>query len=149
MLGIGTISLPVKALPDSFTTWGHSTIELHNVLHVPTYFCNVLGLPLSKVYDISLGGSVREGGPPSRGGLFLRGKQVAHFQAGPNSLFSLAVLPPKGVRFGSSSFEKKGSWIISAHWPDEERVRWQTITERARLERETLRYEAPYTNWSM
>ena len=144
MLGVGTIELHVRALPDSFTTWGHSTIELHNVLHVPTYFCNVLGLPLSKVYDISLGGSVHEGGFPSRGGLFLHGRQVAHFQTGAICFFSLAVLPPKGMQFGQSPFSTGASWIVSAHWPNEERVRWQALRSQLAIEHEPPRYEPPY-----
>lgn len=120
VLGNGTVKFSVKALPGSFTIYGASTIELHNVLHVPDYFCNVLGQPLADVYQVSLGGSVHEGGPPSRGGLALNGRQVAHSQPGPISFFSLAVLPPKGMAFGPSAFKNGVSWAVSCHWPNEE-----------------------------
>ncbi|KAF2628216.1 hypothetical protein BU25DRAFT_42080 [Macroventuria anomochaeta] len=145
VLGIGTIKLTVKALPGSFTIYGTSVIELHNVLHVPSYFCNVLGRPLANVYEVGLGGSVHEGGPPSRGGLFLSGRQVAHFQSGPISFFSLAVLPPKGKGFGASPFSNGASWVVSCHWPLEERVRWQAIRNQTKREWKPPRYEPPYT----
>ncbi|KAG9203757.1 hypothetical protein G6514_002372 [Epicoccum nigrum] len=84
VLGIGTVELAVKASPGPFTIHGKSTIELHNVLHVPYYPCNVLGRQLASVYQMV------EGSSASRGGLVLGGKQVAYFQSGPSNYISLA-----------------------------------------------------------
>ncbi|KAJ4406431.1 hypothetical protein N0V91_004640 [Didymella pomorum] len=100
VLGIGTIKLTVKATPGSFTTYGVSTIELHNVLHAPSYFFNVLVRPLGSICQTSLGGSSHEAGRASRGGLMLQGKQVAYFHPGTLCFFSLAVQPPSGINFG-------------------------------------------------
>ncbi|KAF1925510.1 uncharacterized protein M421DRAFT_7779 [Didymella exigua CBS 183.55] len=144
VLGIGTIKLPVKATRGSFTSYGASPIELHNVLHAPTYFCNLLGRPLGAIYQISLGGSVHEGGRPNRGGLALNGRQVTHFQPGPISFFSLAVLPPPGTSFGPSAFRTGGSRAVSAHWPHAERSRWHAIPAHAALERDPLPDQPPY-----
>ncbi|OSS53841.1 hypothetical protein B5807_01191 [Epicoccum nigrum] len=83
VLGIGTVELAVKASPGPFTIHGKSTIELHNVLHVPYYPCNVLGRQLASVYQIF------EGSSASRGGLVLGGKQVAYFQPEPSNYISL------------------------------------------------------------
>jgi hypothetical protein len=101
-------------------------------------------LPLSKVYDISLGGSIHEDSPPSRGGLFLHGRQVAHFQAGAISFLSLAVLPPKGMQFFQSPLNTGAGWLVSAHWPNEERVRWQALRSQLAIDHEPPRYEPPY-----
>ena len=128
MLSIGTVELAVKATPGSFTVYGKSTIELHNVLHVPYHPCNVLGRPLASAYQIL------EGSSASRGGLALSGKQVAYFQPGPSTYISLAVLPPAGVHFGPSMFANGAAWVVSCHWPNEERARWQSIQAHRELQ---------------
>ena len=141
MLGIGTIELAVKATPGTFTVYGKSTIELHNVLHVPYYPCNVLGRPLESVYQIV------EGSPASRGGLVLSGRQVAYFQPGPSTYLLLAVLPPAGVHFGPSMFANGAAWVVSCHWPNEERARWQSIQAQTELQHAPpLRHEDPDTS---
>ncbi|KAF9690766.1 hypothetical protein EKO04_011015 [Ascochyta lentis] len=142
VIGIGTVELEVKARPRSF--WP-STIQLHNVLHAPNYICNVLGRPLASVYTISLGRSVHEGGPPFRGGLFLSGRQVAHFQPGPISLISLAVAQPEGREFSQSPFKDKAAWVVSCHWDNAERVRWQALQAQAAQELEPPKYTPTYT----
>ncbi|KAF1360898.1 hypothetical protein EJ07DRAFT_69799, partial [Lizonia empirigonia] len=142
VLGIGTVELAVKALPGSFMS---STIELHNVLHVPSSICNVLGRPLADVYDIVRGGSVHEGGPSSRGGLFLRGQQIAHFQPGPISFFSLAVLPPPGSNFGVSAFKDGPIWSVSCLWDHNERLRWQALQSQSMQKLKPPRCESLYT----
>jgi hypothetical protein len=128
VLGIGTVELAVKATPWASTVYGKSTIELHNVLHVPYYPCNVLGRPLASVYQIV------EGSPASRGGLVLSGKQVAYFQPGPSTYLSLAVLPPADRHFGPSMFANGAAWVVSCHWPSEERARWQSIQDHRELQ---------------
>jgi hypothetical protein len=140
VVGIGTVEFSVKALPGSFNT---STIELHNVLHVPSYTCNVLGQPIAKVYTIDLGGSVHEGGAPSRGGLFLAGKQVAHFQPRPISFFSLAILPPADCQFGVSPFRGGAAYVVSCRWDESERQRWLAIQAAGSTESKEM--EPPYT----
>lgn len=145
VLGIGTVELTVKACPDTFTVYGTSTIELHNVLHVPSHIRNVIGRPLASVYQISLGGSVREGGPTSRGGLALHGQQIAHFQAGPISLFSLSVLPPKGMELGPSPFSNGASYVVSCQWPIGERARWQNLQDQALHEHAPRLLRSSYT----
>ncbi|KZM24784.1 uncharacterized protein EKO05_0003465 [Ascochyta rabiei] len=142
VVGIGTVEFEVKARPRSF---GTSTIQLHNVLHAPNYICNVLGRPITSVYTIGLGGSVPEGGPPSRGGLFLAGRQVAHFQPGPIGIFSLAVPPPAGRAFGASPFRVGTAWVVSCHWATAERVRWQELRALAARELEPPKFSRPYT----
>lgn len=84
---------------------------------------------------------MHEGGPASRGGLALNGVQIAHFQQGPLSYSSLAVLPPGGTRFGPSAFEDGAAWVASCHWPHEERVRWQAVQTQAKLEHAPPCYE--------
>ncbi|KAJ8107533.1 hypothetical protein OPT61_g8798 [Boeremia exigua] len=143
VLGIGTVKLTVMATPGSFTTYATSVIEINNVLHVPDYICNILGRPLTDAYQVNLGGSVREGGPPSRGGISLQGKQIAYFQPGPITFFSLAVMPPHGMEFGPSVFENKISDVASCHWPNEERARWQALVDEE--ERKYALDEPPYT----
>ncbi|KAH6633686.1 hypothetical protein C7974DRAFT_453172 [Boeremia exigua] len=145
VLGIGTVKLTVKDLPDGFTTYSTSTIELHNVLYVSSYFCNVLGRPLASVYQISLGGSVRKDGSVSKGGLGLQGRQIAYFKDGPISFLSLAVLPPKGMAFGRSVFESGASYMANCHWPNEERMRWQAVQEKAARRHAPPLLEPPYT----
>lgn len=145
MIGIGTVKLTVKAQPGTFTVYGTSTVELHNVLYVPDNFCNVIGRPLASVYQIDLGGSVREGGPPSRGGLSLHGRQIAHFESGPISFFSLAVLPPVGTEYGPSPFQNGASYEGSCHWPNEERARWEAFRDQVLLEHAPPLLKPPYT----
>lgn len=114
------------------------------MLYVPSHFCNVLGRPLSTIYQISLRGSTHEGGLSSRGGLALHGIQIAYFQRGPPGLFSLAVLPPTGMVLRPSVFQSGFDRVVSAHWPHEERVRWETVQARAGLEHDPPRLEPPY-----
>ncbi|KAJ4321699.1 hypothetical protein N0V94_002791 [Neodidymelliopsis sp. IMI 364377] len=140
VVGIGTVEFSVKALSESFNT---CTIELRNVLHVPSYTCNVLGQPIANVYTIDLGGSIHEGGAPSRGGLFLAGKQVAHFQPGPISFFSLAVLPPADCQFRASPFRGGAAYVVSCQWGECERQRWLAMQATRSTEREEM--EPPYT----
>ncbi|KAF3006650.1 hypothetical protein E8E13_008163 [Curvularia kusanoi] len=146
VLGIGTIQLTVKATPGSFTVYGISKIELHNVLHVPSYSHNVLGRPLASTYQIQLG---REGAPVSQGGLVLDGIQIAYFQRGPLSYLSLAVLPPEGLHFGPSAVARGAAWVASCHWPNEERVRWHSYQAQAKLEHAPPQYEDPYTAFEL
>lgn len=120
-MGIGTVELAVKVTPSSFTVYGQSTIELHNVLHVPYYPCNVLGRSLASAYQIV------EGSSTSCGGLLLNGKQVAYFRPGTSTYLALAVLPPAGVQFGQSMFANDVALVVSCQWPNEERARWQSI----------------------
>lgn len=151
VIGIGSVKLTVKARPDSFTVYGISTIELHNVLHVPSYICNVLGRPLASVYQINLGGPHDEGGSPSRdgspsrGGLSLSGREIAHFRVKPDRPFSLAVLPPEGLQFGPSPFKDGASYTASCYWPNEERVRWQAMQDEALRQYAPPLYKPPYT----
>jgi hypothetical protein len=128
VLDIGIVELAVKATPWASTVYGKSTIELHNVLHVPYYPCNVLGRPLASVYQIV------EGSSASCGSLELSGKQVAYFQPGPPTYPSLAVLPPAGMHFGQSMFANGAAWVVSCLWPNEERARWQSIQAHRELQ---------------
>ncbi|KAJ4993681.1 signal sequence receptor alpha subunit [Stagonosporopsis vannaccii] len=144
-VGIGSVKLTVKARPDAFTAYGTSTIEIHNVLHVPSYICNVLGRPLASVYQIDLGGSHDNGGPPSRGRLSVSGQEIAHFQVDPARPFSLAVLPPEGMHFGPSPFKNGASYTASCHWPNEERACWQARHAQTLLEHAPPLYNPPYT----
>lgn len=114
------------------------------MLYAPSYFCNVLGHPLSTIYQITLRGSTHEGGLSSRGGLALHGTQVAYFQRGPPGLYSLAVLPPTGMVFRPSVFQTGVDRAVSAHWPHEELVRWETVQTTARLEHDPPRLEPPF-----
>jgi hypothetical protein len=47
-----------------------------------------------------------------------------------------AILSPAGMHFGQSMFAKGAAWVVSCHWPNEERARWQSCysksTEKAR-----------------
>lgn len=74
----------------------------------------------------------------------LQGRQVAYFHPGPLGFFSLAVLPPAGMSFGPSVFRTGVDCAVSAHWPHEERVRWEAVGAEARLEHDAPRYQAPY-----
>jgi len=73
----------------------------------------------------------------------LQNRQVAYFQPGPSGSFSLAVLPPDGMSFGSGVCSSGVNWAVSAHWPHVERVRWETVQARARLEHDLPRYQPP------
>lgn len=142
MLGIGTVQLTVKAVPDSFTVYGTSVIELNNVLHVPSAVCNVLGRSLASMYQINIGGSSLESGLHSKGGLTLNGTQIAYFSRTSRNIPLLAVLPPKGSQFGPTLFDDA---VTSYTWPNEERVRWQTTQLKAAFKYATPQQEEPYT----
>lgn len=146
VIGIGTVKFTVIARPDSFTVFGTSTIKLHNVLHVPSYICNVLGRPLGSVFQINLEDSDREGDPLKWRGLSLHGREIAHFRLGLTSFLSLAVLPPEGMKFGPSPFtDKGGSYVTSCHWPNEERARWQAVHDQALREHAPPLLSRPYS----
>ena len=49
------------------------------------------------------------------------------------------------MEFGPSPFKNRTSWVVSCHWPNEERVRWQAIQKQDVRGMELPRYEPPYT----
>ena len=98
-------------------------------------FSNHFSNFLLKLFKSLLNLSIHvEGKSASRGGLALSGKQVAYFQPGPSTYISLAVLPPAGVHFGPSMFANGAAWVVSCHWPNEERARWQSIQAHRELQ---------------
>ena len=79
----------------------------------------------------------------SRGGSKMSDKQVAYFQPGPSNYISLTVLPPAGMNFGPSMFANGAAWVVSCHWPNEERARWQSIQAQRELQHDS---PPPYEN---
>jgi hypothetical protein len=45
-----------------------------------------------------------------------------------------AILPPAGMHFGQSMFANGAARVVSCHWPNEERARWQSIQAQRELQ---------------
>ena len=76
MEGIGTVELRVKRTPNASGPSAHSTIVLKDVLHVPSYICNILGITKDFRPQMQLGGS-----SSSSNGRILdeQGRSIAYF----------------------------------------------------------------------
>jgi len=123
VVGIGTVDLPVKRDPNATGPQSHGILRLHNVLHIPTIFCNVIGNPISKEYGILTGGPGTEN---TSGVIFdKQHRTVAYFD--PQAvLFEVKLSdPPVGPAVGPSPFVRGAAYYINVRWADSEREKWE------------------------
>lgn len=52
VVGIGTVNLQTRASPSETGPESDRTLQLKHVLHVPGMFCNIIGGPALKNYDV-------------------------------------------------------------------------------------------------
>ncbi|OCK81387.1 hypothetical protein K432DRAFT_434185 [Lepidopterella palustris CBS 459.81] len=136
VVGIGTVNLRVKKAPGLSGKRSHSTLLLHNVLHVPSFVCNVIGITedFKPVFSSS--------------GLFdQQGRYIAFFDSRCNLPVIKLSGPPVGPVVGHSVMRKDSgvAWFINARWSDEERRRWETHQQWSEQTRPTSSAEIPYT----
>ncbi|KAK2760928.1 hypothetical protein FQN54_002170 [Arachnomyces sp. PD_36] len=122
VLGIGTVDLPVERSPDPSEQDPQSTLRLTNVLHAPSFLCNVLGGPILKHYAAMLG----SGNPRiSKGNIKdSQGQPVAYFEPG-RPLF---IVKLRGAPVGPRVIEPGHGYALTAYWDESERQRWRQAT---------------------
>ena len=124
VLGIGRVSIPVKRSPNLFGYKNRGTLELENVLYVPTYYCNVLGTPILRD-----GYKVNTNGAKSNGSLRdAKGRNAAFF-AKSLPMHTLEMRgPPSGPVLKQSVFKKPGQHgilVLGCLWPEDEMKKWE------------------------
>ena len=114
--GTGDVTLDVRRMvgPAAKTAKNkamvNSTIVLRNVLFVPTFRCNVLGDPVRKEYDVSIGVDKLLMDKNTGRGIGLLERNEA----------GLTKVILKGQAKGQSSFKKdEEGEIVTATWSDE------------------------------
>ena len=114
VLGVGTVELPLKCRPDRP---GSKTFTLHNVLHVPSVFCNVIcASTLDTDYKFGY-----FGGPI----VHVKTGAVVGFLERPR----LTKVRLKGQAPNSTSLEEGVPGVALAVWMDDERARWEAYRE--------------------
>ncbi|KAK3347277.1 hypothetical protein B0T25DRAFT_572348 [Lasiosphaeria hispida] len=126
-VGIGDVELPVRVHPKRHGSRAHGTLHLHNVLHVPTSNCNILGGPGTGgdfMASFSLG-SMDDG---TTGHISdANGRRIAYFYK-VCGLYAVKLSgPPVGPVLAPSRLQKDCHYMIQAFWPDTERERWAAI----------------------
>ncbi|KAL2024417.1 hypothetical protein VTK56DRAFT_8228 [Thermocarpiscus australiensis] len=122
-IGIGVVEIPVKLRPKRSGPDAHGKLRLHNVLHIPTSVCNIVGGPSTGDYhDVSLapmtGGSAGKLTDQS-------GRRLACFIFNECRLWALRLSgPPVGPVVGPSRMDPSACYMIHALWPDSDRRRW-------------------------
>lgn len=126
VIGIGVAEVPVKRAPKRSGPKAHGKLRLHNVLHVPSGICNILGGPSTGDYAGLTMQTLEDG---SQGKIMdANDRQIGYFIT--TEYTNLLILrlsgPPVGPVVGSSSFEKEAMYMIGVTWSDSERQKWCT-----------------------
>ncbi|KAK5109806.1 hypothetical protein LTR62_006539 [Meristemomyces frigidus] len=115
--GIGSVTLEVRRMVGPAAKAAknkamvNSTIVLDNVLYVPGFTCNVLGEPVRRQYDVSIGVDKLLMNKETGRGVGLLERNEA----------GLTKVILKGQAKGTSSLGKEKFVEISVSWPEEEK----------------------------
>jgi hypothetical protein len=121
VVGIGTVQLPTRTLPNEIEPGSQETLCLKKVLHAPSSPCNIIGHPLLKDHHIAF-----TDGP----GLVTSlddGRPVAQFEKSGHLYQILLASPPEGPEVGPSPLNPSETYSIDAFWPDEEQERFAAL----------------------
>ncbi|KAK3392788.1 hypothetical protein B0H63DRAFT_504839 [Podospora didyma] len=130
VVGVGSVEIPVETSGQQSSCsdgGGGNKLRLHNVLHIPSMLCNILGGPVTGDYD-----SFQIRGPgftsdQEAGAITSSDNQrVATLAKLPCHLFGLKLSgPPAGGHvLGPTSLKADGGYLIHAFWSDAERRKW-------------------------
>lgn len=121
-MGIGTVELPVKKIPNDVGPQSHGILRLHNVLYVPTATCNIIGSPIADEYTIVLGPQTES----TQGIIMDKGGMTAAYFVPLASLFQVKLAdPPVGPRVGPIPFDSSKAHFIKVRWENTEREKWE------------------------
>jgi len=129
--GIGTVTIIIESVKQKSKKGKRSplTLTLHNVLHIPTFFCNIIGKPFiddNKAYysfdDMALkweSGSIIA---------LLEHRPIQSPKTdnalGGDGLLCLSILQVPELKWAKSELEPNTSYNIGAYWPDPERKKY-------------------------
>ena len=124
VLGIGTVELPVKRSPTARGPRSHGVLRLHNVLHVPTLICNIIGNSIQDEYTVHedfdnecTRGTIKD----------KHGRSAAYFDPRLSPFQVRLSGPPIGPRVGPAPFEMSKVHVMYALWADSERKKWEDL----------------------
>ncbi|KAL8883164.1 MAG: hypothetical protein Q9192_007398 [Flavoplaca navasiana] len=122
VVGIGDVDLPTKSHPTRNGAAYRRIIPLKNVLHVPSFFCNVFATNVLEGYGIEL---CHAG--PTAGHIFSRpsGARVALIDF--SVLYRVRLC---GQSAKQTSLEKDSLYYVNARWSPDERAKWQAHQQR-------------------
>jgi len=125
VVGIGTVVLHVEKSPELSGPDGNGQLVLHNVLHCPSLFCNIIGYTANfpAKHSVIL---VPDHTEKSKGIIEDEGgRPVAYFA--PNKALYLVKLsePPFGPAIGPSVIGEHGMYQINLRWSESEQSRWK------------------------
>ncbi|KAH9867720.1 hypothetical protein IAQ61_008315 [Plenodomus lingam] len=122
VLGIGTVEIPTKRSPNTSGVASHSSLLLHNVLHVPDCLCNFIGQPImSDGYNFTLRSGAKSQGTIKDS----KGKNVAYFDP-KRPLCTIKIRsPPNGPPLGPYVLKEDELYMLGCRWEDAERRKWQ------------------------
>lgn len=125
VVGIGSVTLPVKTSPGKIGHKSHGTLVLKNVLHIPSSICNIIGNHISDDYNLNTQPSTACMGTITD----RNGKAMAYFKPAHQSRrFELRLSgPPIGPQLGPSPFDPSGHYFIHALWPESEKARFDAF----------------------
>ncbi|KAF2803710.1 uncharacterized protein BDZ99DRAFT_511861 [Mytilinidion resinicola] len=130
VLGVGTVYLPTKKAPGRKGRDAHGQLILHDVLHIPSLLCNIIGITEedSNNLSISFGGNSRSRGTIKN----LQGHSLAYFDPDPSKpLFQVKLSgPPVGPVVGPSVFSDPDAvYYLNVRWAQEEVARWEAFKQ--------------------
>lgn len=125
VVGVGSVTLPVKTSPNKIGHKSHGKLVLKNVLHIPSSVCNIIGSPILDDYNLNMKPSEASMGTI----IDLNGKAMAYFKpARQSQRFELRLSgPPIGPRLGPSPFDPSAHYFIHALWPESEKARFDAF----------------------
>lgn len=117
VLGVGDVSLPVKIDCKKKGRDSHGTLQLRDVLYMPSSTCNILGMPRDIIFKwVSIGEK------PSKLIDATTGACV-----GLLDLVTLFKLRLSGHSPKQTSLDTGGAYLIRASWPQSERQKWEAF----------------------
>ncbi|KKZ66568.1 hypothetical protein EMCG_07682 [[Emmonsia] crescens] len=145
VVGIGTVDLATKCLPNQTGPGSRAVLHLKNVLHTPSAICNILGGPLFNDYDVTTGG---EANSASSGSIKdSEGRCVAYFDRRKSWFQVRPCGPPYGPQLGPTVFKEGGAYMLSVSWPASEQKRWHDHQNKAVAVLENPGYTSEEKAW--
>ncbi|ETS86608.1 hypothetical protein PFICI_00436 [Pestalotiopsis fici W106-1] len=123
--GVGTVDLPVKRSPHLSGRYAHHVLRLENVIYVPDYKFNVVGMEILRKNDW-----VYEGSSPFKDQdaaiLDQQGLQVCYMRQNHGMSCIRLSGPPHGPVTSPTQFDGESIHIVGhIMWPETERVRFE------------------------
>jgi len=124
--GIGIVEIPVKRSPELSGPEAEGILVLHDVLHIPSFICNIVGYPVQERYNVDT---------EEQGEAVITLKNMYADESESNHVdSSVAYFNRENVRIllklsgppvGPSLFQEGQSYLVSVIWPDNERARFE------------------------